>query len=177
MEELKKVNKVDGTPIGAHDELKIRNNDERKVRIIDNLFKSLANLIYFFEFLNLHQDLITKFSDDIEDLLGLKGGGPRNPEGEVFPRFVTAVLDIGSVGYDDDSRFNFRRRMLKILQYLINQKAMLFITNSRNEPRGYDDTQFRDMIYHDFKRAQVWMNYLDRLTGHETKKPKRIIGF
>ena len=62
----------------------VRNNDEKKVRTLDNhIFRSVANLIYFFEFLNLYPDLINKFGEDIEDLLGFKsGGGSRNPKGE-----------------------------------------------------------------------------------------------
>ena len=48
----------------------VRNNDEKKVRTLDNhIFRSVANLIYFFEFLNLYPDLINKFGEDIEDCL------------------------------------------------------------------------------------------------------------
>ena len=96
----------------------VRNNDEKKVRTLDNhIFRSVANLIYFFEFLNLYPDLINKFGEDIEDLLGFKSGGSsRNPKGEGFVRFIIALLAEGSIGYDDDRRFNFRRRLLKVMQ-------------------------------------------------------------
>ena len=70
LEELAKIN------------LRIRNNREAKVRAIDNLFESMANLIYFFEFVNIHPELMDRFDDDIQDLLGLKGAGPRNPKGK-----------------------------------------------------------------------------------------------
>jgi hypothetical protein len=177
LEELKKLNKIDGTAIGSHDQLRIRNNDETKVRTLDNhIFKSMANLIYFFEFLNLHPELINKFGEDIEDLLGLKGAGPKNPKGEGFPRFIDTILANGSTGYDDDTRFNFRRRLLKIMQFLINQKAT-FIVKTSKDPRGYNDTRFHDMIFHDLHRAEVWTSYLDRLTGNETKKSKRLFDF
>lgn len=176
LEELKKLNKIDGTAIGNHNKLKIRNNDERKVRSLDNhIFESMANLIYFFEFVNLHPELINKFGEDIEDLLGLKGGGPKNPKGEGFPRFIDTILASGSIGYDD-MRFNYRRRLLKVMQFLINQKAG-FIVKTSKDPRGYDDARFHDMIFQDLQRATVWTSYLDRLTGNETKKSKRLFGF
>ncbi len=174
LEELKNLNKIDGTAIGSHDQLRIRSNDEKKVRTLDNhIFRSMANLIYFFEFLNIHPELITKFGEDIEDLLGLNGGGPK---GEAFPRFVDAILANGSVGYDDDSRFNFRRRLLKVMQFLINQKAT-FIVKTSKDPRGYNDSRFQDMIFHDLRRAEVWTSFLDRLTGNETKRSKRLFDF
>ena len=37
----------------------VRNNDEMKVRALDShIFRSMANLTYFFEFINLHPELI-----------------------------------------------------------------------------------------------------------------------
>ncbi|MFI5406939.1 MAG: hypothetical protein ACHQ1D_10555 [Nitrososphaerales archaeon] len=153
----------------------VRNNDEKKVRTLDNhIFRSVANLIYFFEFLNLYPDLINKFGEDIEDLLGFKsGGGSRNPKGEGLVRFIIALLAEGSIGYDDDRRFNFRRRLLKVMQNSINQKVGSIVKTSK-DPRGYNDTRFHDMIFQDLQRAAVWTSYLDRLTGHEEEKPKRI---
>ena len=95
----------------------VRSNDEMKVRMLDNqVFRSMANLMYFFEFLNLHPELIDKFGDDVVDLLGLKGGGSRNPKGEGFVRLVIALLAEGSIAYDDDKRFYYRRRLLKVMQ-------------------------------------------------------------
>ena len=153
----------------------VRNNDEKKVRTLDiHIFRSVANLIYFFEFLNLHPDLINKFGEDIEDLLGFKSGGSRNPKGEGLVRFITALLAEGSIGYDDDRRFNFQRRLLKLMQYSINQKVG-FIVKTSKDPRGYNDTRFHDMIFQDLQRAAVCTSFLDRLTGHEEEKPKRII--
>jgi hypothetical protein len=176
VEGVKNVRKIDGSRSGEGEKKRIRNNREAKVRAIDNLFESMANLIYFFEFLNLHPELIDKFGEDIEDLLGLKGAGPKNPKGEGFPRFIDTILANGSIGSDDDRRFNYRRRLLKIMQFLINQKAG-FIVKTSKDPQGYNDTRFQDMIFQDLQRAAVWTSYLDRLTGNETKKSKRLFDF
>lgn len=125
----------------------------------------------------MYPELITKFGDDVEDLLGLKGGGPRSPKGGPFVQFITAVLADGSIGYDNDGRFNFRRRSLKVMQYLINQMVKSILMNSKTDPRGYEDTRFEDMMFHDLQRAEVWTTFLDRLTGNESKSPKRMIDF
>ena len=178
--EFRKLGKktYDGSSIGSKKlteiNLRIRNNREAKVRAIDNLFESMANLIYFFEFVNLHPDLMNRFVDDIQDLLGLKGAGPRNPKGEGLIRLLHAILSEGSI--DEDIKFNYRRRMVKVIQFLANQKAKSIVMTSKKDPLTYDNPQFSKMIFFDLDRAQVWMNYLDRLTTFETKKPSRVLG-
>lgn len=188
--ELAKIRKLgkktfDGSSIGSKElaerleelakiNLRIRNNREAKVRAIDNLFESMANLIYFFEFVNIHPELMDRFDDDIQDLLGLKGAGPRNPKGEGLIRLLHAVLSEGSM--DEDIKFNYRRRMVKVIQFLANQKAKSIVMTSKKDPLTYADPQFSKMIFSDLDRAQVWMNYLDRLTTFETKKPSRVLG-
>jgi hypothetical protein len=134
----------------------------------------MANLIYFFEFVNIHPELMDRFDDDIQDLLGLKGAGPRNPKGEGLIRLLHAILSEGFI--DDDIKFNYRRRMVKVFQFLVNQKAKSIVKTSKKDPLTYDDPQFSKMIFSDLDRAQVWMNYLDRLTTYETKKPSRVLG-
>ena len=158
-------------------ELRIRNNREAKVRAIDNLFESLANLVYFFEFIGLNRELIDVFEDDLHDILGLKsGGGTRNPKGEGIIRLLDSILSGTGLDTSVDVRFNHRRRMLKVMQHLVNQKARALVMSSNNDPLRYDDIQFRNMITADLDRAQVWANYLDRLTTFETKKPGRVLG-
>lgn len=170
-----KLKKLDGGKITkTDDDAIIANNDRKRGILKTHIFKSLANLVYFFEFLNLYPELIYKFDEDIADLLGLKGAGPRNPKGEGLIRLLIAILNEGSLD-DFDIKFNFRRRMVKVMQYLVNQKAKSLIVTSKKDPLRYDDSQFRNMIFHDLDRAQVWMNYLDRLTGNEMKELNRTI--
>ena len=77
----------------------------------------------------------------------------RNPKGEGLVRFIIALLAEGSIGYDDDRRFNFRRRLLKVMQNSINQKVGSIVKTSK-DPRGYNDTRFHDMIFQDLQRAE-----------------------
>src|ERR1044072_1413522 len=69
-----KIKKNSGGRITETDERRIRNNDDKKVRILNNhIFRAMANLIYFFEFLNKHQELDGLFDTDVEDLFGFRG--------------------------------------------------------------------------------------------------------
>ena len=77
---------------------------------------------------------------------------------------------------DEDIKYNYRRRMVKVIQFLANQKAKSIIMTSKKDPLTYTDPRFSKMIFSDLDRAQVWMNYLDRLTTYETKKPSRVLG-
>ena len=169
LENLKKLNKTDGTAIGSHDRLRIRNNDEKKVRTLDGLiFESMANLIYFFEFLNNHPDLIDKFGEDIHELFGLQAH-----EYHIFPRFLRAILgyhlenDTGS-----GERFNFRRRLLQNIQHCVTEVALPYVMSL-----PYKDGRFRRMIIDDLRRAEAWINFFDRPTAREHKKSKRLMGF
>lgn len=169
LEKLKKLNKTDGTTIGRHDRLRIRNNDEKKVRTLDGLiFESMANLIYFFEFLNNHPDLIDKFGEDIHELFGLQA-----QEYRILPRFLRAILgyhlenDTGS-----GERFNFRRRLLQNIQHCVTEVALPYVMSL-----PYKDGRFRRMIIDDLRRAEAWINFFDKPIAREHKKSKRLMGF
>jgi len=179
IEEAKKTAAEAGNKLSETDSRKIKPNDKKKVRALNNhVFRSMANLIYFFEFLNNHPELIDKFSDDIEDLSGLKSGsdGPRNPKGEAFPRLIRAFIGEGWPDYDN-VKFNYRRRMLKVMQHSINQKAMLLVAYSKKDPLGISDVEFQKKIGDELQQAKLWINYLDRKTGNESKKPNRLLDF
>ena len=158
----------------AEIELKLRNNDEAKGRTIDNLFKSMANLIYFFEFLNCHPKLIEKYSDDIEDLFGLQNN-TANPKRSPFARLILAITGRGlGVGYNDsnDTRYYFRRRLLSILQFLIGAKLKFYAFHS---PKGTQDKRFFEMIRTDLERTDTWANYLDKYMNDGSRKPRRVL--
>jgi hypothetical protein len=168
-----KLKKKEGGKITATDLRDIAYNDDTKLAVLNKyIFPSMANLIYFFEFLNNNHELIDKFDEDVLDLFGLRAH--TDPKFFTFPRFVRAVIGEGHPDYDN-VKFNYRRRLLKIMQYSINQKAMLLVAYSKNDPLGYNDTRFRDMIISDLQKAEVWMNYLDRFTGNEMKESSRLI--
>jgi hypothetical protein len=166
--EQRKIKKLDNLP------KTIRNNDEKKVRWLDNLFTTMANVIYFFEFINTHPELMDRFGDDIEDLLGLKP--ILDPQHAPFPRFLRAVIGEGNPSDIEDSKFNYRYRLLKIMQYLINQKALQYYANPDN-PTYQKDTRFKDTVWRDLLQAELWLTNIDKITVDKNKKPSRIMDF
>ncbi len=147
----------------------IRNNDEKKVRWLDNLFTSMANLIYFFEFINDHPGVIDKFGEDIEDLFGLNITDPKLAP---FSRFIRAIIGEAHGNYDD-TKFNFRIRLLKIMQFLISEKAD-FASMNLNDPPTRADMEFRNMMIPVLKQAQLWMWHLDKFVERR-RTPNRIL--
>jgi hypothetical protein len=174
LEAIKHRKKIgDKSKITVTDERDIKLNDGRKRIVLDNyIFKSMANLIYFFEFINDHPDLINKFDKDIEDLLGLYGTFSKSsPFSRLIKAFIGRIL--GTKWHDDsnDDRFNFRRRLLTLMQILINQKVMFYTANSQ---KGIVDRRFSQMIVNDMQRAEVWTLYLDKYVDYR-KNPSRVI--
>jgi hypothetical protein len=160
----------DGSSIGSKIQLRIRNNDDAKGRAIDNLFKSMANLIYFFEFINNHPEFIEKYGDDIEDLFGLQFNST-DPKGSPFSRLIKGIMGKGyGKGYDDsnDIRFYFRRRLLSMMQFRTNEKLKFYALRSK-------DARFYDMIRTDLERTDVWANYLDKYMNDGSRKPRRVL--
>ena len=98
---VEKLKQESGDKISKLDMPRIKANDKNKVKILNNhIFRSMANLVYFFEFINKHPELEGVFDDDVEDLFGLRGSHVKRHKIEdgkylVFLRFLDAVL-----GYD-----------------------------------------------------------------------------
>ena len=151
----------------------IRNNDEMKVRVMDTLFKSFADLIYFFEFLNDHPELIDKFDVDIEDLFGLKAK-QKDPKLDSFRRFIEAILGhknkVGKKALTDP-RFNYQRRLLAIMQSSIHRTAWGYFMISR------ENTNLREWAHNGLAIAESVTRNIDKPTLSENKNPRRVLGF
>ncbi len=151
----------------------VRNNDGKKVGYMDLLLESMANLIYFFEFINEHHELlIDKFGDDIEDLLGLKPH--TNPKLSVLPRFIDAIIGEGRWSDFDNQKLSYRFHLLKIIQSRINQKAMEYFANPDN-PEYQKDTRYKDLIWNNLMQTEIYLRLADRFPIDKSKKPNRII--
>jgi len=149
----------------------VRNNDEKKVRMLDKLFTSMADLIYFFEFLGNHPELVDKFGEDIEDLLGLKV--TEDSKHRAFERFIGATISSESSGGQimSEGKFNFQRRLIAIMQSIIHISVFGYFLISQ------EAANFKGMAHDDLTRAEVWTKFIDRPTPYENKKPNRLLGF
>lgn len=168
--------KKEGGKITVTDEREIRMNDDRKVYVLNNhLFRSMANLIYFFEFLDRNPELIDKFLDDIEDLLGYHQGLDeyRNMKYRNFIRLIKSILGPHGPQYDEDNRFYFQRYCMRDMQHAVGDKVGAFTNRDKNY-----DARGRSLINTQMFHATVCADYYSNVkTGREDKKPNRIIDF
>jgi len=171
--------KKEGGRITVTDEREIRDNDDRKVYVLDNhVFRSMANLIYFFEFLNHNSDLIEKFYGDIEDLLGLHFGSTRGRNRKYssrkyrsFMRLIKSILGYHGPKHDQDNKFYFQRQCMRIIQRAVGDKVAAFASRDNR----YDAKQRSDINTQMFHAAMCVDSYANILTGRENNKPNRII--
>lgn len=198
-QKIGKVSKVKAKSISEKQKQKllrqIRYNDEKKVRTLDYLFRSMADLIYFFEFINENPELIDRFDDDIEDLLGLKEPEPEDwlETPPAFSRFIQAVI-CGPFctpvmqGEDYGKRkFAYRYHLLSIMQRHIIEKVMPVYSEpylAAKEPYAteYTDKEVRSIVYEKFLDTKSHVNTLDKfwpqsIADNEIKRPKRVIAF
>ncbi len=166
----------DGSTIGSKElskiKLRLRNNDDAKGRAIDNLFECTANLIYFFQFINNHPEVLYRFKEDIEDLLGLTGQAVSHIDAKKIP-FTRLIREFIGEEYSD-TNFDYRTRLLHIMQFLINQKSdWVMMKNEQGMPTK-NDYQMRSMMFTDMKRAEVWMGYIDKFPDSK-EKPSRVL--
>jgi hypothetical protein len=165
----------DGSSIGskklAEINLRIRNNREAKVRAMDNLFESMANLIYFFEFLNNHPELIHKFRDNVEDMMGETTKSQLHLDSKKAP-FARLIRELIGLEYTD-AGFSYRTRLLHMLQLLVNKKADEIMMKIDKLPT-INAYEMRGMMSSDMKRAKVWMGYIDKFPDSK-EKPSRIL--
>lgn len=170
--EVKKIRnkKHEAITISPKDFRKIRNNDAKKNTVLtQHIFRSMANLIYFFEFLNNNPELIDKFDRDVQELFGLFNTADLKPY--AFQRFIEAILGVNRGGLSDP-RFNFRRRLMALMQDRIIRLGNNYFLSSKNEDRDLSVPFMQS-----FETVQSWMAYLDRPVPLQHRKIKRKISF
>jgi hypothetical protein len=172
-----------GGKISNKEERAIKYNTDRKSAILRSyVVKSIANLTYFFEFLNNHPDLIDKFSKDFEKIFGLNIPLDSRGEKAPFTRMLMEFVGKESLGVQQEnlagylameSQFNFRIRLLNMMQFVIKMKAD-WISKNLNDPPTRNDYEMSGILMEDLKRAQVWMGYLNQSVIRIPEKEKRI---
>lgn len=180
VEDLRKKRKQ--TKISSPEETEIKNNDDKKVGILDkHIFGSMANLIYFFRFILTYPELIDRFGEDIEELLGLKEEMPNEAKSQYlgFSALINLILNYPSHYRSDhefslykcldDDRFNFKRHLLPILQSIIYHHTKTIITHRK------EDMLFNIMVANDFQRSETWTKHVDREPRHINKPIRRKI--
>lgn len=206
IEKLKTEADLPGNKLSKNDLCEIRANDKNKVKVLDNhIFRSMANLVYFFEFINKHPELEGVFDDDVEDLFGLRGTHVKRHKVEdgkylVFLRFLDAVL-----GYDGNDviveerdgktytdrrvkkstirkTFDTSRNIRLQLISAIADATLQCIQNIAGEKEGNTLSVAHMKIYkiiaQDLERTSIWKDYYcNSQIKLNLNNPHRKIGF
>ena len=175
----------------------IRNSlSRRKVDIFDrHLFRSMASLTYFFEFLNNHPELTVDFENEIEELFGYKGSHMKyqkteeidekgtkyikSNQGEnwiycVFLRFITAILNTD----DGNDVRPFRLYLINDLQYNLLKKMDRIAWQKSMKEEDEEQSLYRNVISNDISRCKAWIKYLIKdAESPSAAKPYRLANF
>jgi hypothetical protein len=157
--------KEKGKDLPKEDRKLKRKNDRLKIHYLNtHVFRSMANLIVFFEFIKNHPELLTDFEDQIEELLM---GWNKNDKGKTsaFARLVDSAI---FWEYDRD-RFNFRLSLFYMMQRAITFKIPSFAkTDFRKDAGPFGWTISENMVRQDMDRAFAWTG----LYARNTLKPE-----
>ena len=157
------------------------NWNTQKSKILNKLFQSWADLIYFLESIAENVELQEYFEKDLKELFevkpehavkqlsplfGVDMGGMRIQE-TAFARFVFASL----IPHEDDSE-NFRLKLLHTLQSIVYAKAWWRLTKRVD----YHDIITKSAL-EDLQKAFEWTYYISKSTKDYTKDASRFIKF
>jgi hypothetical protein len=147
------------------------NLKKRKTDVLNKIFTSMANLIFFFESVAEIDDLRSIFENDILDLLGLKRNYPEiHRPGYIFSRLINSILLTGKIPGREDA-VDFRLLLIDLLQQALTEKI------SKSLPSVIDrEPGAKKNVLDDFDTARAWTrmarNMVDRNTLSGT--PHRI---
>ncbi|MFL6325111.1 MAG: hypothetical protein ACJ72C_10145 [Nitrososphaeraceae archaeon] len=142
---------------------------KRKIDALDRIFKSMANLTFFFECIANYPDIEDLFHDDIKDLLGVRRNDTYNQQyGFMLSNLLYNILIVKRTenGYND-----FRLMLNEILQLIVWNKASETISDV------FKTGAAKEAVSMDFDRVKAWMGMLAYSVGPEDNKPRRTFNF
>jgi hypothetical protein len=203
VEKLKRSAERSGKELSKSQKQRVKANDKNKVLVLNNhIFRSMANLVYFFEFINKHHELESVFDSDVEDLFGLRGPHIKRHKVDdgkylIILRFLDAIL-----GYDNEKlvvkendsiiysnrrvkkkkRFDTSRNIRLQLIAAVTDAATFYIQNLAGEKEGDTASLAHLKIYkiigQDLERTSIWKDYYcTSQIRLNTNNPHRKIAF
>jgi hypothetical protein len=169
LSQLERKNKVAGEPLSESDQKRKELNQRMRVHILNrHVFESMANVVYFFEFVGLNS-LLDEFEDDIRELLRGKKyvkklDGTYELDSDVFSRLIHSMVD-----WDvEKDAYNFRVFLLSEMQDCVRGQF------GRLSRRLFGDLIRNDIVDADFERAFAWTYALaQRKETDRGVKPER----
>ena len=155
---------------------------KRKTDVLDRIFRSMANLVFFFQCIAEHPEMAEVFDDDIKDLLGIRREDPQKVLGFAFLELVCAILMIESKsaiqGSEDEKPHHhhkdFRLYLNHLLQIVTNEKVRMFVGDVFNNVHAHG------LVREDFMRAWAWTRMLADTVDLDTENeisPHRTFDF
>jgi hypothetical protein len=134
---------------------------KRKTDVLDRMFRSMANLTFFFQSVAEHSELAKVFDEDIKDLLGIKCADPQKQvPGYIFSNLLRSILkaetrsaQLQSKGEGSHNK-DFRLYLNHCLQGIISDKVRMSLDGTFNNYHA------RDVVLNDFTRVWAWTKML-----------------
>ena len=152
-----------------------KNLDRRKVDVLNNhIFRSMANLIVFFDNLAEHSELREIYEEDVKELLVFKGQDAKY-EDNIITRLLQSILKWDS----NNDPNNFRLELISSIQNVLFHK-IISISLMDNK---IGDSMTNGIVGPDVGRALLWARNLSSRYGYSSKKddqteePRRPIKF
>ena len=167
-----------------------KNLNRRKNYVVDKVFRSMANLVFFFECIanlpsstmpsvdkverearKVLQDL---FENDVKDLLGVRRANPKDKRqiyAFVFDRLIHSLIYTGDG--DVDKADYFRLKLIHILQDNIYRKIQVPLSDDFS-PSG------KGIVLNDIGRSLAWTEMLANKVDtkdDDSRKPGNTIDF
>jgi hypothetical protein len=149
--ERKKL-RMQGIDISEEKKAEFGQKYKDKITVLNNhVFRSMASLVYFFEFCNKNPEFGKEFEEDIENLF-LAWNESGDNKLSVFDRFIAATLHWN---FKED-RDNFRLLFLFRMQELVAAKVKGFAA------LDFNSEVIKTVIRPDFNRASAWLKLYAR---------------
>ena len=150
------------------------NLKKRKTDVLNKIFTSMANLIFFFECVAENDELRSVFESDILDLLGLRRNSPelRRP-GYIFSRLIKSILLTGKNREKEDA-IDFRLLLIDLLQQALNEKINKSLPSIIDREPGA-----RKNVLEDFETTRAWTRMIRNMVNRNAlnEEPHRTIEF
>jgi hypothetical protein len=158
----------------------------RKNYVVDKVFTSMANLVFFFESIasvpssktldelerKARKELQKLFEDDVKDLLGIRRVNPdKQIYGFLFDRLIHSLIYTGDG--DVDEADYFRLKLIHILQDSIFHKVQVPLTTDFSG-------QSWGIVLNDIGRASAWTEMLAKKVDtrkDDSRKPRNTLNF
>jgi hypothetical protein len=154
-----------------------RNLDRRKVDVLDkHVFRSMANLILFFDNLAKHPELRYVYEEDLKELLGFIGQNAKKYEDNIVTRLLRSILTWNT----NRDPINFRLELMSSIQNVLFHEIINLTLMDENLGESITNT----IVNPDVGRALIWCRMFsakyrqsEKKIEDQAREPNRPINF